>query len=96
MGALGDVSNKPKIIYKVNPTFSQTVRSRNTGWVKVVIATILVNEKGRVEKIRIISKIPSDIRIPIERALEKFKFKPAKKDNVNVKVWITQSLRISF
>jgi outer membrane biosynthesis protein TonB len=59
--------------------------------------TILVDENGRVAKVKILTgNVPSDIKALIEETLDGWKYSPAQKDNVNVKVWLSVPFKFAF
>ena len=58
---------------------------------------ILVDENGDVTKIKILTgNVATDIKSLLEDTLYKWKYKPALKDNVKVKVWLTVAVKFSF
>ena len=62
-----------------------------------VPALILVDENGDVTKIKILTgNVASDIKALLEDTLSKWKYSPAMKDNIKVKVWLTVSIKFAF
>ncbi len=91
-----DSSVNPPIPIK-NPRPDYPSKARMLRAHATVIARILINHLGDVEKVRIITVIPSRNR-PLFRdsvitSLRKWKFKPAVKDGVKVRVWKTVRVR---
>ncbi len=86
----------PKPIKTPKPNYPSKARILRAH--ATVIARILVNHFGDIEKVRIITVIPSRNRPlfadSVVTSLKKWKFKPAVKNGIKVKVWKT--VRIKF
>ncbi len=96
--ALSNVDKKPVLIVHKNPVFPKGVRDFYVGkrYKATILTSILIDENGNVIKVRFIGKYPKDIEVVIKRTLHKWKFKPAIKDNVEVKVWKTMPIKLNF
>ncbi len=88
--------NPPKPIKTPKPTYpskAKILRAHAT-----VITRILINHRGEVEKVRIITVLPPRNRAlfseSVKNSLKKWKYKPAEKNGVKVRVWKT--VRIKF
>ncbi|MCP4146744.1 MAG: protein kinase [bacterium] len=93
--SLKEVSRKPKKISGKAPKFSDAIKKSYVGRRATVRARLLINEKGAVVKVDILSgKIPADIGNAIKRTLITWKYTPAKKDNNAVKVWLPVKIKI--
>jgi serine/threonine protein kinase len=94
---LSDDVQKPEKQKGKDPAFPTYIRTRYAGNKEINIrAIILIDEKGVVKDVRIISKIPDDISSILVKTLKKWEYKPAMKNNVKVKVWLPVSLNITF
>ncbi|MCK5057884.1 MAG: energy transducer TonB [Candidatus Aminicenantes bacterium] len=87
---------KPEKIAGKNPGEAYILRKKYAGRIINVLTSILVNEKGDVDKIRILGSAPGDIKTNILKTVKKWKFKPAQKDGVKVKVWIQRRFNLRF
>lgn len=62
---------------------------------ETILVTYLIDHKGNIETVRIVKKSSvKKINALIEKTIGRWKFKPAVKNNVNVKVWKTIPLTI--
>ena len=75
----------------INPSYTRSLQSS----MENVFVTYLIDHEGKVETVRIIKKSSAPrINALIEKAISRWRFKPALKNNVRVKVWKTVSLTI--
>jgi len=85
----------PQLLKKTNPRYPSAVKMMRLKKCKL-ICRILISHTGDVESVRAISSIPTKAKKYLEpeakRALMKWKYKPAEKDGVKVKVWKTVTL----
>jgi protein TonB len=84
---LAAVDEQPKVLKSVNPTIpAQALRFGKEGTVTV---NALINEAGNVVETGILKGLKDDMGLEkaAADAVKKWKFQPAKKDGVNVKVW---------
>ncbi len=94
---LNDEVRKPVKIKGKDPKFPYHIRNRYAGNKEIVIrGIILIDENGKVSNVRMLSKTPSDISSVLIKALMKWEYKPAVKNNVKVKVWLPVQLNVSF
>jgi len=91
---LSAVTEPPALIKRVEPVYPQTAQRLGIGGSITVNA--LVNEKGNVIDTAILKGIQDDMGLgrAAQNAVKKWKFQPARKDGVAVKVW--KSVVISF
>ena len=95
--SLNDITAKPEKISGNPPSISATLKNKYKGNTMTVPAMLLIDENGNVTKIRILAgNVAPDIKAVLEDSLSKWKYTPAMKDNVKVKVWLTVSIRLSF
>lgn len=84
---LADVDDQPKLLKSVEPNYPpQAARFGKEGTVTV---NALIDESGNVINTGILKGLKDDMGLEkaAEAAVRKWKFQPAKKDGVNVKVW---------
>ncbi len=80
------LSEKPEVIKRVEPKYPEL--ARKAGIEGMVVVKVLINTKGRVEKVEVIKSHPmlDDAAIA---AAKQFVFKPGKQRDRYVKVWMT-------
>ena len=91
---LGSVTEQPRLIKRIDPIYPQTAqRVRREGSITV---NALIDEKGNVIDTTILKGIQDDkgLAKAAETAVRKWKFQPALKNGVAVKVW--KSFVIAF
>lgn len=94
---LGEATVKPEKISGNLPPINASMKNKYNGQIKTIMALILVDENGEVTKIKILqSNIAADIKSVMEDTLYKWKYKPAMKDSVRVKVWLTVAVKFTF
>ncbi len=93
---LSEAAVKPEQISGKNPGSSYLLMKKYAGREITVLSSILVDENGNVETIRILGDVPNDIKSDIKKNVKTWKFKPAQKDNINVKVWIQKKFSFKF
>jgi protein TonB len=84
---LAAVDEQPKLLRSFDPVYpTQAARFGKEGQVTV---NALINEAGNVTQTGILKGLKDDMGLEkaAEAAVRKWKFQPAKKDGVNVKVW---------
>ena len=93
-----EVTLKPAKISGRDPQFPPTMIKTYAGRRATVNARLLIDEKGSVIKVEILDKrkLPDDVRAFIADTLKKWKYKPAQKDNIKVKVWWPVNMKIHF
>jgi len=95
--SLTEATAKPEKISGNAPTINVSLTNKYKGKPLTVPAMILVDENGDVTKIKILTgNVPSDIKSVLEDTLYKWKYTPAMKDNVKVKVWLTVTVKFPF
>ncbi|MBN2431673.1 MAG: protein kinase [Acidobacteria bacterium] len=85
----------PQLLKQVPPRYPDILRRMNLKSCKL-ICRILISHTGAVEDVVAVTAIPSTAKQVLEpeaqRALKQWKYKPAEKDGVKVKVWKTVTL----
>jgi len=96
--AFNDLSVKPEKIFGNLPALNQSLKNKYRGKPTLTVPTlILVDENGDVTKIKFLSSnVAADIQAVVEDALYKWKYSPALKDNIKVKVWLTVVVKFTF
>jgi TonB family protein len=91
---LGSVTSPPTLVKKVNPVYPPGAQQR--GLEGSITVNALIDEKGNVIDTGILKGIQDDMGLgkAAETAVRKWKFEPARKDGVAVKVW--KSFVIAF
>jgi protein TonB len=91
---LGAVTEPPKLVKTVDPLYPQS--AQRVGRVGQITVNALIDEKGNVIDTGILKGIQDDRGLgrAAELAVRKWKFQPARKDGVAVKVW--KSFVIAF
>jgi TonB family protein len=86
---LGAVTELPKLVKKVDPVYP--IAAQRVGREGSITVNALIDEKGSVIDTAIIKGIQDDKGLgrAAEVALRKWRFQPARKDGVAVKVWKT-------
>ncbi len=96
LAAITEVTKKPQKLTEKNPTFSTIQWKKYKGTSLNVRAVLLIDETGAVVDLKLIGSIPEDLKSPIDKALRKWKYTPAEKNNIKVKVWYSVALTIAF
>lgn len=93
---VNQVTTKPKRLKGKDPVFSSLLRRKYKGTRSTVRTMLLIDETGTVTEVKMFAKIPEDLKAPIVKALMKWRYSPAEKDKVKVKVWFPFEVRISL
>jgi len=93
-----NLDKKPVLITKKKLIFPKRIRDIYVGmrYKATILTSILIDENGKVVKVRFIGKYPKDLERVINKTLLNWKYKPAVKDNVEVKVWKTIPIKVDF
>jgi|GEM_PF-2699595 len=86
-------TSKPILIKRVVPEYP--AEARMAAVEGVVIVSVLVNESGIVEEVKIRKSIPLLDKAAIEAA-EQFQFKPAKLNDQAIKTWVAIPFRFKL
>jgi len=89
--AYADLDQKPQKISgdKPVPTKILVTKYKRPQITKFdVIVTLLIDQNGNVESVKFIGSYPEDIQEFLIESLKKWKYSPALKDGVKVKVWL--------
>ncbi len=80
------LSDKPEVIHRVEPAYPEL--ARKAGIEGMVVAKVLIDTKGNVEKVEVVKSHPMLDEAAVAAA-KQFKFKPGKQRDRYVKVWMT-------
>jgi len=94
--SLTECTEKPRKVKGDNPTFPLSVQKKFAGSNITLRVTVLIDENGNVVDIRNLTKTSSDIESAIIKTIKKWKYSPAKKDNIKVKVWFPFEVNVSL
>jgi protein TonB len=88
---MSEVDVPPEIAKRVEPKYPAYALSRNVGG--KVILNVLIDENGQIIEVALIRGIkgPFNFNEECEKAVRQWKFVPAFKDGIKVKVWKTIS-----
>lgn len=90
------LTRKPEKLEGKNPKFSPFMRKKYKGKEMTVRSSLLIDENGNVSKVKILGDIPADIKATIIMSIGSWKYSPAEKNRVKVKVWIQVPMKISL
>lgn len=93
---INEVDTKPVKVSGKATVFPPSIRSRYHGNKFFARAMCLIDYQGNVKSVKIVSQIPKDIKSAISKSLLKWKFQPAVKKGVRVKVWHQIGINISI
>ncbi|MCU0235682.1 MAG: TonB family protein [Acidobacteria bacterium] len=94
---INEVTIQPAKLSGSAPAISSSMKTKYKGKTMTIMTTIMVDENGNVAKIKILTgNVPSDIKALIEETLQNWKYSPAQKDNVKVKVWLSVPFKFAF
>ncbi len=94
---LMEVTEKPVRLIGKEPKLPSSIRRKYAANQKVTIRTmILVDENGDVTQYKVIGRTPPAIESVVTKALMKWKYKPATKNKVRVKVWLQVPITYEF
>jgi hypothetical protein len=94
---LTEATVKPERISGNPPAINAPLKKKYSGKVFTIPTTILVDENGNVATIKILTgNVPNDVKALIEETVGNWKYSPAQKDNVRVKVWLSVPFKFSF
>ncbi|UCH94030.1 MAG: protein kinase [Candidatus Aminicenantes bacterium] len=94
--ALTEVTAKPEKLKERKPVFSSFLRRKYQGNQMTLRAMLLIDETGVVAEVKMIGAVPDDLKSSIKKALKKWLYKPAVKDNIKVKVWYPVAIKVDF
>ncbi len=93
---LSEVDKKPVKISGKSPVFAPSIRSRYAGNKFSARIMCLIDESGTVLSLRVLNNVPKEIKKSIEKSIKKWKFSPAEKKGVQVRVWYQLNIKISI
>lgn len=90
------LTRKPEKLSGRDPKFSSTMKKKYRGQEMIVRTSLLIDEAGNVSKVRILGDVPSDIKATIIMGIGSWKYSPAEKNRVKVKVWFQVPIKVTF
>ncbi|MCP4214052.1 MAG: protein kinase [bacterium] len=93
---LTQVNVRPERISGKDPRFPGHLRRKYSGNVISYRVHFQIDENGNVTLVNIIGTPPQDIKTIIIRTVKKWKYKPATKNGVKVKVWLNLPFKTDF
>jgi hypothetical protein len=93
---LESVTQKPVKKEAPEPVFPKAIQKKYKGQTITVDSNILINENGNIDQVKILGKVPTDLKLTISSTLASWKYKPAKWNKKNVKVRVKVTNKISF
>ncbi len=95
---LNEITVKPAQIFGKYPEFPSAIRKAYVGRRATVKADLLLDENGNVAQVELLEKneIPTDVQFIIIDTLKRWKFTPAQKGDIKVKVKWPLKLKIFF
>ena len=96
--SLKEATLKPVKLSGQDPQFPPAMKKSYPGRRATVDLLLLIDEKGSVLEVKIEDKqkLPDDVQAFIADTIKKWKYKPAQKDNTNVRVWLPVKMKIHF
>jgi len=95
--ALNDVAVKPEKISGNLPGLNASMKNKYRGKTMSIPTLILIDENGDVTKIKFLTgNVAADVQAVVQDTLINWKYSPAMKDNVKVKVWLTVGIKLTF
>jgi len=92
-----DVAVQPARTSGSAPAIPVSMRTKYKGKTMTIPTTLLVDENGNVTTVKILTgNVPADVKVLIEDTVRTWKYSPAQKDNVNVKVWLSVPFKFTF
>jgi len=94
---INDVTVQPARTSGSAPAIPISMRTKYKGKTMTIPTTLLVDENGNVTTVKILTgNVPTDVKVLIEDTVRSWKYSPAQKDNVNVKVWLSVPFKFTF
>lgn len=90
------LTRKPEKLEGKDPRFSSYIRKKYRGKEMTVRSSILIDTNGNVSKVKILGDVPADIKAAISMSIADWKYTPAEKNRVKVKVWLQIPIKVSF
>jgi TonB family protein len=84
---IGDGVSAPSVLTKVEPEYSE--EARRAGWQGTVVLSLVVDEQGRPQNLKIVRALGFGLDQKAIEAVEKWKFNPGMKDGKPVPVMAT-------
>jgi outer membrane biosynthesis protein TonB len=95
--SLNEATVKPEKISGTPPPISAFMKNKYKNTSMTIPVMILVDENGAVTKVKFLTgNVAADIKALLEDTLTKWKYKPAMKDKIKVKVWLSIPFKFSF
>ena len=91
-----DVAVRPVKISGNPPRLTDLFRRKYSQQTMPIVTMALIDENGNVSKVTVFGTVPDDIKTLIVDTLSGWKYSPAQKDNVGVKVYLPVKFNIVF
>ena len=89
-------TQKPIRISGDEPVFPRSIRKKFKGTQVKIIASLLIDERGNVSRVKIKGNVAPEIKMNLTTSLANWKYKPAMKQSVKVKVWYDVPMNLTF
>jgi len=91
---LSEVNEPPQKLAGQDPQFSLALKRTYAGRRATIQANLLIDEKGSVRQVDILTSIPGDIEKEVIQGLRQWQYSPGKKAGNIVHVWVPIKLKI--
>ncbi len=89
-------TQKPVRISGEEPDFPRNIKKNFKGTQMKVIASLLIDDRGNVARVKFKGNVAPEIKMSLAPTLASWKYKPAMKDAVKVKVWYDVPINLEF
>ncbi len=93
---IADVTIRPVKISGNPPRLTDLLRRKYSQQTMPIVTMALIDENGNVSKVSVFGSVPEDIKTLITDTLSGWKYSPAQKDTVAVKVYLPVKFNIVF
>jgi outer membrane biosynthesis protein TonB len=94
--AMAEVTARPVKISGGPPQVSELLKRKYLGNTMLIVLQLLIDETGAVSQVRVLGATSEDVKSLIVSTLLRWKYSPAQKDNVNVKVYMPLQFNMVF
>jgi multidrug efflux pump subunit AcrA (membrane-fusion protein) len=94
--AIAEVTVRPVKISGGPPLLSSLLQTKYSGRTMLIMLQLLIDETGAVSQVRVLGATSEDVKSLIVSTLLRWKYSPAQKDNVNVKVYMPLQFNMVF
>lgn len=89
-------TQKPVRVSGDEPEFPRSIRKKFKGTQVKITASLLIDERGNVSRVKIKGNVAPEIKMSLTTSLANWKYKPAQKKAVKVKVWYDVPMTLNF